>query len=69
MMYFFPILFGSIGLWPILGACIFLCIDNRNDVFLYDFVKANKSKYVSDHHLFIWPYVVWIWFKFLKEIK
>ncbi len=66
-MYFFPILFGFIGLWPVFGAIIFVSIDNRDDVCLYNFLKSQKSKTLRDHHVFVWPVVLWLWFKHLKE--
>lgn len=66
MMYFFPILFGFMGLWPILGACVLVGVDPDTDE-LFDFAKSHENYLVREWHVFVWPLVLWLWFENLKE--
>ena len=59
-----PCLVGFAVLWPIIGALFFLIIEPDE---IFDFAKKQPVIFVREWHIFVWPVVLWLWFKYLKE--
>ena len=65
-MYTIPLFLGVITAWPVIGVMIFTLVDPDTDA-LYHFVKKYDSKVVREWHIFVWPYVIWIFYKHLRD--
>ena len=65
-MYTIPLFLSVVTAWPVVGAVIFTLSDPDTDE-LYHFVKTHGSKVIREWHIFVWPWVLWTWYRYKKE--